>query len=378
MKHVMYLSMAVIVCAIPLGVAEAGEAVATLYPAIDVTTWPDAPFRWKDVDDNLYAQSYMDSFLYETPIVTLTYSDIGPRFEGTLQGQGLKPNFAYQMKLVGKPETDTVWGNNADDWSNEQVGYTGRWWRKQPNPGNSNDADYEAHHDDPGYIFQGYLLFDYFVTDESGSITKDFSLDSSFHVLWKTSQRSPHANDSDTTTHVVDTFLPPAYDHTYESDTVSLYAEWESGRALPGEATLPYGTYNVSFVLTEESFHQSGLGGYWAAAMCHDTVRFSLVEASNVGELVPSVLPKRAALLKNHPNPFSQSTTIGYELAKAGEVELAVFDIEGRLVRTPVKGHREPGRYCADCDLSSLPSGLYFCSLRTGDFRCAKKLLLLE
>ena len=44
---------------------------------------------------------------------------------------------------------------------------------KSPSPGNSSDADYDAHKDDPNYIFEGYLLFDFFVTDEQGgAITK--------------------------------------------------------------------------------------------------------------------------------------------------------------------------------------------------------------
>ena len=48
---------------------------------------------------------------------------------------------------------------------------------------------------------------------------------------------------------------------------MGIYAEWEPGRALPGELALPVGPYLCEFILTEESFHQSGLGGGWASAM---------------------------------------------------------------------------------------------------------------
>lgn len=38
----------------------------------------------------------------------------------------------------------------------------------------------------------------------------------------------------------------------------------------------------------------------------------------------------------NHPNPFNPSTVILYSLADVGQVELQVFDVTGRFVRTLV------------------------------------------
>ena len=89
--------------------------------------------------------------------------------------------FAYPFVFYS-PETD--WGADGDDLSNELIGFEGRWWRKQPNPGNTNDADYLAHKNDPDYIYEGYLLFDYLVTNEYGYVVKEFEADNSFHVLW--------------------------------------------------------------------------------------------------------------------------------------------------------------------------------------------------
>jgi hypothetical protein len=61
---------------------------------------------------------------------------------------------------------------------------------------------------------------------------------------------------------------------------VGLYAEWEPGRDLPGEVALPAWMYNLQFILTEESFHQNGIGGYWAGAMGCDTVFFSIPDTA--------------------------------------------------------------------------------------------------
>jgi len=172
----------------------------TLHPIGDATSWLDTDFRQMDIADNLYSVAYQESFTYgqpEMPVVTFTYNNKANTFKGTLTATGLKPNFAYQIKLVGKPD--------LDDWSNEQIGYAGRWWRKQPNPGNSNDTEYKANRDNPDYIFEGYLLFDFFVTDEIGNVSISFAADSSFHVLWAThgstgdgtGHRDPGQNDSD-------------------------------------------------------------------------------------------------------------------------------------------------------------------------------------
>jgi len=277
------LSGFMIACIIFLSFTSLSFAANANLSAIgDTTTWLGTPYRWMDIADNLYSSSYQGTFDYSHPIVTLSYADVSNSFSGTLTATGLKPNFAYQMKLVGKPTSG--WTTGGDDWTNEQIGYAGRWWRKQPNPNNTNDADYDAHKDDTDYIFEGYLLFDFFVTNEQGAATVDFAADSSFHVLWATygstgdgtGHGNPGSNDSAVRYYDFTASSTP-YDTDYGSANVGIFAEWESDRALPGELVLPNGEYNCQFILTEESFHQSGLGGYWAGAMGYNDVQFTLV-----------------------------------------------------------------------------------------------------
>jgi hypothetical protein len=55
---------------------------------------------------------------------------------------------------------------------------------------------------------------------------------------------------------------------------VSVFGEWE--RLPCGDVRLPPGDYQGHFILTEESFHGSGLAGGWAAAM-GASVSFRLV-----------------------------------------------------------------------------------------------------
>ena len=78
--------------------------VIQLERAGDITTWPVMEYRNRDLAQNAYAPSYQDAFTYSDAIVTVTFTESGiATFAGHLSATGLKPNFAYQLKLSGKP-----------------------------------------------------------------------------------------------------------------------------------------------------------------------------------------------------------------------------------------------------------------------------------
>ena len=55
--------------------------------------------------------------------------------------------------------------------------------------------------------------------------------------------------------------------------------------------------------------------------------------------------PLATALTSIYPNPFNPQTTIEFALAEAGIVELAVFDLRGRLIRKLDHEYRLAGHY---------------------------------
>jgi hypothetical protein len=341
-------------------VAAPQPAAVMLYPGIDITTWPDAPFRWKDIATTVYASEYQSSYGYAQAQVRVVF-DPGPAltFSGHLSADNLKPNFAYQMKLVGKPTA--LWGAAGDDASNANMGYTGRWWRYQPDPGNSSDAEVAAHAGDPDWIFEGYLLFDFFVTDSQGDAEVDFALDSSFHVLWWQHQRTPGACDSPVLWHTV---VGHAEDLAYTDDVgpldVGVYAEIE--RLCDGESRLPPSDYNCRFLITEESFHQSGgVEGYWASAMVNDELAFSILD--------PTAAPAATGagtldLGGAWPNPGHGSVAVAFQLGVPSPVEFTIHDATGRRLRCLSLGCLPPGAHSLVWDGKdeqgrSLPAGLY-------------------
>jgi hypothetical protein len=267
------------------------------YQSVTLIPFGSGDFRWRDVADNLYAPAYRNAYSYDQATVVLTYRTRGETLSGTVSATNLKPNFAYQVKLFGLPETDAA--------ANERVGFSGRWWQEEwdgwawsdghnlnnkgagdrPSP---NDQDYLFRRNIPDptsptgnrFRFTGYRSFDHFVTDASGNATCDFVVRSSYHVLWKRSQIWRGRKDGPVTTHAIDPAPgTSAYDTDYRPAVVGIYGEWE--RLPTDDVPLPPGTYTVDFLLTEESFHSDlEWGGCWAHA-CRETITFTIRPSAN-------------------------------------------------------------------------------------------------
>jgi hypothetical protein len=76
----------------------------------------------------------------------------------------------------------------------------------------------------------------------------------------------------------------------------------------------------------------------------------------------------RNKLDQNFPNPCSATTTFTYTLVSGGYVSIKVQDISGNEVLTLVSENQYPDSYSVTFDVNSLSNGLYFYSLRIGDF----------
>jgi parallel beta-helix repeat protein len=89
-------------------------------------------------------------------------------------------------------------------------------------------------------------------------------------------------------------------------------------------------------------------------------------------------------LLGVYPNPLNPVTTISYEIAEPGSnVEIKIFDSNGRLVRSLVSGYVTAGSQSVVWDGTndrghSTASGVYFVRLVAQDYRVTRKLVLLK
>jgi len=83
-------------------------------------------------------------------------------------------------------------------------------------------------------------------------------------------------------------------------------------------------------------------------------------------------------LEQNYPNPFNPATKIVYRLTKRSFITLKVYNILGNEIKTLVNGYKPAGEYTISFDATSLPSGVYFYQLRSGEFVLAKKMVVLK
>jgi hypothetical protein len=75
--------------------------------------------------------------------------------------------------------------------------------------------------------------------------------------------------------------------------------------------------------------------------------------------------PSGPALLRVHPNPVRGTMQLDIETSFAGAVQIRVVDMLGRTVAIPVDGFVPSGRRSIRFDASSLPAGVYACTLTT-------------
>ena len=267
-----------------------------LNPVVD--KWTAAMERWWDIGNNQFngfvgkSQEFNYYGIYSNPErathVTLTY-DAAPNlthFRGHIDATGLKPNFAYQIKLMGKHEKGVAgWGSSGSDWSNETIGKIGRWFCNGPHDSTNTETNYTDAHYDTYYKNQtddtkkhdinGYLFSGVFVTDKFGNASVDFTSQNNYHITFQSDQLSQFERDAypvagtwpvqgGMTQSIPTTYY--GYGSTAPSQSVTLYYQWEdrnSGQSVarPRIVKLPAGTYRCRFVFTEESFHNNPDGG---------------------------------------------------------------------------------------------------------------------
>lgn len=104
---------------------------------------------------------------------------------------------------------------------------------------------------------------------------------------------------------------------------------------------------------------------------------------SDAGELGNESTPSQESWVSHHPDPFEDRTEIAFELRESGPVDLSIWDLNGRIVRTLWAGDLSAGPHriawdgCARTG-ERLPAGKYFYRLRHGDQERARGVLLLK
>lgn len=93
--------------------------------------------------------------------------------------------------------------------------------------------------------------------------------------------------------------------------------------------------------------------------------------------------PASFSLSQNYPNPFNPETTIEYQLPRAGQVKVVIYNLAGQLVRTLLDAQHAAGKFQTHWDGkdelgNQVASGVYLYQLQAGSFQATQKMILMR
>jgi hypothetical protein len=126
-----------------------------------------------------------------------------------------------------------------------------------------------------------------------------------------------------------------------------------------------------------------GDGAWGNGTLYFDNIKFSPDHLTSIVREHARQLPVTSVLYPNYPNPFNSSTHIIYQLAKPGDVRLAIYDVLGREIKTLVDEREDTGDYLVVWDGRNnfgnfVSTGVYLVKLKTDDYQNVRKILLMK
>ncbi|MDP4219407.1 MAG: hypothetical protein Q8896_03140, partial [Bacteroidota bacterium] len=112
---------------------------------------------------------------------------------------------------------------------------------------------------------------------------------------------------------------------------------------------------NTTFYWRVQAIDESGasaFSGVW---------KFTTAAASSVSEKSM----RQVSPISIHPNPSGSLSSIGFDLARSGEITLSIYSVLGQEVATIAQGWYGSGKHSILWDASMLPSGTYYCRLHS-------------
>jgi len=91
-----------------------------------------------------------------------------------------------------------------------------------------------------------------------------------------------------------------------------------------------------------------------------------------------NIIPQNFGIYQIYPNPFNPITTIRYGLIQNSDVQISIYNINGRLITTLINEFQIAGYHFITWDASSYSSGIYFFNMSAGETFETKKMLLIK
>ncbi len=165
-------------------------------------------------------------------------------------------------------------------------------------------------------------------------------------------------------------------------DTVGVAARFTgAGPRYFGTGSPPYSTYadsNLTLITGDgRSAPFTPTGTWFASRAMVGALRYVVNPVSGIGT-IGKEQPADFRLGQNYPNPFNPVTSIEFAVPSRTNVVLTVFSSLGKEIAVLVNREYSSGNYKVNWDASALSSGVYFYTMRAGNFIQTKKLLLVK
>ncbi len=161
-------------------------------------------------------------------------------------------------------------------------------------------------------------------------------------------------------------------------------------RLQAGSLAIDKANVNYNYVATDFDGQTRIVNDIGADEFSNDPITIRPVSSKDVGPeylRVTSIengevktIPAEFRLEQNFPNPFNPTTEIQFKIKNASHVTLKVYDILGREMAYLVDEYRQAGSYKSQFSISNsqISSGVYFYTLKAGDYSETKKMILLK
>jgi hypothetical protein len=115
-----------------------------------------------------------------------------------------------------------------------------------------------------------------------------------------------------------------------------------------------------------------------------DTLTFEIPIVVQVVSTEPEhFIPEEFVLHQNYPNPFNPVTTLRYDLPENGHINITIYDMLGRQVKTLINQTQDAGYKLVIWDATNdygkpVSAGIYLYQIQAGEYLQTKKMVLLK
>jgi hypothetical protein len=175
-------------------------------------------------------------------------------------------------------------------------------------------------------------------------------------------------------------------------DGVSWHHVTKRNPSPPGGDVMEYCPRDVGSVV-EGSYNEIRSALRWSFDVANDTDIPKLTSVKDLAtcqgtyalptDVDDASLVRVNRLFQNEPNPFNARSTITFSLAQTGPVEIMIYDVNGRQVKTLVKGAMDAGTHQVVWDGTNdsghkVGSGVFWSQMKSGSFTSNKKMVILK